>query len=560
MVVFRGMVMPLKTASKVLKGDVNIVEAVKTQLERSLSLIGVIIISLSAMIGSGLFVLPSFAAAIMGPGIWLAFLLSALVVLPGAYSKSELASTMPESGGSYVYLERTFGPILGTISGLGLWASFLLKSAFALIGFSAYMYTVTTYFDVTVNALTVTMSALVLITILNIFGIKKVKSFQTPILAFTTILLVIICIFQLFDGNTDFSRPIDGALDISKNDPMLLAEAAALVFVAYAGIIKVGAIGGEVKNPQKNLPHGILLSLLLVTILYCAVTFVMMASVDGTWWIGEDGKTREDPVFAFVDAVASTKVGLAMATLAVLTMISGALSGVLAASRFLFAIARDNLLPQPLEDINIKFETPHWAIIITSVAMAICILTLPVKDVAKLASGFQIMVLIALNFSVIILRNANFEHDWYHPKFKSPLYPWMQIFGIISGGILVFVMGEKAILGGLAAVVIGVATYYIYGKKHYKMSTTPFQTFRQMFSNSSPSESKLRHAAFHAADLGGSNHLTLKEFISALKALEFEFTNDEYRDIFHKADTDANGYIDIDEFLDMLENDILEED
>ncbi len=552
--------MPLKTASKVLKGDVNIVDAVKTQLERSLSLIGVIIISLSAMIGSGLFVLPSFAAEIMGPGIWLAFLLSALVVLPGAYSKSELASTMAESGGSYVYLERTFGPILGTISGLGLWASFLLKSAFALIGFSAYMYTVTTYFDVTLNALTMTMSALVLITILNIFGIKKVKSFQTPILALTTALLIIICIFQLFDGNTDFSRPIDDAFRVTKNEPRKLAESAALVFVAYAGIIKVGAIGGEVKNPQKNLPHGILLSLLLVTILYCAVTFVMMASVDGTWWLTEDGQAREDPVFAFVDAVASTKVGLAMATLAVLTMISGALSGVLAASRFLFAIARDNLLPQPLEDINIKFETPHWAIIITSIAMAICILTLPVKDVAKLASGFQIMVIIALNFSVIILRNARFEHDWYHPEFKSPLYPWMQIFGIISGGFLVFIMGEKAIYGGLAAIVIGVSTYYIYGKKHYKMTTTPFQTFSQMLSNSTPSESKLRHAAFHAADLGESNHLTLKEFISALKALNFEFSNDEYRDIFHKADTFANGFIDIDEFLEMFENNILEDE
>lgn len=552
--------MALKTSGKSLKGDVkDIVSVVKTQLERSLSLIGVIIISLSAMIGSGLFVLPSFAAEIMGPGIWLAFLLSALVVLPGAYSKSELASTMPESGGSYVYLERTFGPILGTITGLGLWASFLLKSAFALIGFSAYMYTVTTYFDVTVNATIVIMSALVLITILNIFGIKKVKSFQTPILAFTTALLILICIVQLFDGNTDFSRPIDGALDVTKNDPKLLAESAALVFVAYAGIIKVGAIGGEVKNPQKNLPHGILLSLLLVTILYCSVTFIMMASVDGTWWL-EDGKAREDPVFAFVDAVASTRVGLVMATLAVLTMISGALSGVLAASRFLFAIARDNLLPQPLEDINIKFETPHWAIIITSVAMAICILTLPVKDVAKLASGFQIMVLIALNFSVIILRNANFEHDWYHPKFKSPLYPWMQIFGIISGSALVIIMGEKAIYGGLAAVVIGVSTYYIYGKNHYQVTTTPFQTFSQMISNSTPSESKLRHAAFHAADLGENNHLTLKEFISALKALDFEFTNDEYRIIFHKADTDANGYIEIDEFLEMFKSDILEEE
>ena len=116
--------MGLKSATdKLLKGDIGgVVSDVKIQLERSLNLIGVIIISLAAMIGSGLFVLPSFAAAVMGPGIWLAFLLAGLVVLPGAISKSELASTMPESGGSYVYIERTFGPLLGTISGLGLWA------------------------------------------------------------------------------------------------------------------------------------------------------------------------------------------------------------------------------------------------------------------------------------------------------------------------------------------------------------------------------------------------------------------------------------------------------
>ena len=144
------------TAGKLLKGDIGgVVSDVKIKLERSLNLIGVIIISLAAMIGSGLFVLPSFAAAVMGPGIWLAFLLAGLVVLPGAISKSELASTMPESGGSYVYIERTFGPLLGTISGLGLWASFLLKSAFALVGFSAYMYAVTAYFDTSMNSMTV---------------------------------------------------------------------------------------------------------------------------------------------------------------------------------------------------------------------------------------------------------------------------------------------------------------------------------------------------------------------------------------------------------------------
>tara|TARA_B100001094_G_scaffold330775_1_gene396868 strand:- start:1189 stop:2841 length:1653 start_codon:yes stop_codon:yes gene_type:complete len=544
--------MGLKSATdKLLKGDIGgVVSDVKIQLERSLNLIGVIIISLAAMIGSGLFVLPSFAAAVMGPGIWLAFLLAGLVVLPGAISKSELASTMPESGGSYVYIERTFGPLLGTISGLGLWASFLLKSAFALVGFSAYMYAVTTYFDTSMDTMTVAMAALVLITILNIFGIKKVKSFQTPILAITTILLLIICVIQLFDPNTDFSRPIDGAVNVTNDDPQLLIEAAALVFVAFAGIIKVGAIGGEVKNPQKNLPYGILWSLLLVTILYCAVTFIMMASVDGTWWLNDDGTTREDPVYAFVDAVTDTRVGIAIAFLAILTMISGALSGVLASSRFLFAMARDNLLPQSLEDVNIRYETPHWAIIITGLTMAVCLVVLPVKDVAKLASGFQIMVFMMINLCLIVLRSAVASHDWYNPTFKSPFYPWLQIWGIFAGGVLVYMMGSKAIIGGFGAVVIGLATYSIYGSKHYLARKTPYQTFREMFSNT---ELKTRLAAFHAADIGASNHLTLSEFISAMKALKLDFSNDEYRVLFHKADTDNNGVIDIDEFLSSVE-------
>ena len=457
------------TTGKLLKGDISgVVSDVKSQIERSLSLIGVIIVTVAASIGSGLFVLPSFAAAVMGPGIWLAFLIAGIVFLPGTLSKSELASAMPENGGAYVYVERSFGPLVGTISGLGLWASFLLKSAFALIGFSAYMYAVTNYLEISVNATLQIMVALVLITVLNIFGIKKVKAFQTPILAPTTALIVIICIIQLFDASIDFSRPIDGAFDTSRNDPVLVAEAAALVFVAYAGIYKAGAIGGEVKDPEKNLPKGMLISLFLITILYVFVAFIMMAAVDGEWWLNSDGSPREDPIFAFVDAVASTNIGLALALLAVLTMISGALSGLLAASRFLFGMAKDSLLPDSMCDTNKKFETPHWAIILTAVTMAISILTLPVKDVAKLASGFQIMVIVALNISVIILRSDNPKHDWYKPSYKSPLFPWVQILGTVAGAYLVFIMGEKAIIGALGAIIIGVSTYYIYGKKNYQ--------------------------------------------------------------------------------------------
>ena len=141
------------TTDKLLKGDISgAVSDVKYTIERTLGLNGVVIVTVAASIGSGLFVLPSFAAAVMGPGIWLAFLLAGIVFLPGTLSKSELASAMPENGGAYVYVERSFGPLVGTISGLGLWASFLLKSAFALIGFSAYMYVLTNYYDVSTNS------------------------------------------------------------------------------------------------------------------------------------------------------------------------------------------------------------------------------------------------------------------------------------------------------------------------------------------------------------------------------------------------------------------------
>ena len=94
--------------------------------------------------------------------------------------------------------------------------------------------------------------ALALIIFLNILGSKEGKAFQTPILALTTALILIICIIQLFDGNTDFSRPIDGAFDVSKQEPTLIAETAALVFVAYAGIYKAGAIGGEIKKSREK--------------------------------------------------------------------------------------------------------------------------------------------------------------------------------------------------------------------------------------------------------------------------------------------------------------------
>ena len=527
----------------------TITEEVKSKFTRTIGLVGVIIISLSAML-PGIFVTPTFAAEIMGPGIWLAYLFAASVVLPGALSKSELSSGMPSSGGSYVYLERTYGPLIGTISGLGLWASFLLKSAFSLIGFSAYFIVVTTYFDIEMELMTLSMSALVLIVVVNLLGVSKVKAVQAPIVFMTVALLTFICIASFFADGFDASIPIDGAMNANG---WALAEAAAFVFVAYAGVTKVAAIGGEVKNPEKNLPAGILLSLLIATVLYSVIAFLMMAAIPGDeWWIGTNGKVVENPIFVFAETVAGSKFGVVAAALSVLTMISMALAGILASSRFLFAMARDNLLPQALEEVNVKFETPHWPILLTGIAMALAIFFVPLKDVVKLASGFKIMIFMMINSCVIILRQTSKEHDW-NPSYNSPMYPYIQLWGIVAGAVLIAFIGNKAFIGAAAAVVAGAATYFLYGKKHAVLQTTPVASFRKQFQSPSPTEHERRVTAFHAADMGGKNHLTVREFQRALQALGLSYTSDESRAIFHAADADSNGVIDIDEFFEFIE-------
>ena len=446
-------------------------DTIKKTLKRSVGLAGVVIISLSAML-PGIFVTPTFAAEIMGAGIWLAFIIAAAVVLPAAISKAELSSGMPSSGGSYVYLERTYGPLVGTISGLGLWASFLLKSGFALIGFSAYFIAVTTYFNVDMEMMVLSMSALALITIVNILGVKKVKAIQTPVLFVTLGMLLLTCVMAFFADDFDGGRPVKAAFD---TDLWTLAETAAFVFVAYAGVTKVAAIGGEVKDPEKNLPAGMLLSLLIATLLYSLIAYLMMAAVPGEWWFDSSGEVVENPIFVFAEKVAGTEFGIFAAIISVLAMISMALAGILASSRFLYAMGQDKLLPPALEEVHTKYETPYWAIIITGLTMGFAIFFVPLKDVVKLASGFKIMIFIMINTCVIILRQTSERHGW-NPSYKGALYPFMQLWGILAGLFLLYFIGTKALIGASAAIGSGLLTYYLYGKKHARLEQTPFQS------------------------------------------------------------------------------------
>jgi len=420
------------------------------KLERSLALPAVIAISLGGMLGSGIFVLPGLAAAKTGPSLWLAYLIAALCILPAALSKSELATAMPSSGGTYVYIERAFGPIFGTISGIGLWLAMLLKSAFALVGLGAYMLVVINMDQELTKY--VALIFLAIIFFLNITGVKKVGKFQLYAVGISVLSLIFVSFFGLQYMDPELLTPFKTKGNIG------LLSTVAFVYLSYSGVTKVAAIAEEIKNPSRNIPLAMILSLVLITAIYVAVSFVLVGNIP-VETLGNDLK----PIYTLSLKMGGPIIGVLMALVGIITLISTANAGVLASSRFPFAMARDKLLPGFMSKIDKKYLTPVTTITITCVAMLFVILFLDVIKIAKLASAFKVMMFVSVNMAVIVLRETSAQ--WYRPKYKSPLYPYVQIFGILSGLFFLAFLGVMPILAIFGIFVVGAITYSFYGKE-----------------------------------------------------------------------------------------------
>ena len=412
------------------------------------------------MLGSGIFVLPGLAAYKTGPMVWLAYLVAGLSVLPAALSKSELATAMPTSGGTYVYLERTFGPLAGTVSGLGLWLSLLLKSAFALVGFSAYLAVLVPSITQGNQMMLVSLALLFGITVLNIAGVSVIGKLQKVIVMIVLCALLVLAVMGLQTMDLDHLKG-----GFSKGTTGFIA-AAAFVYVSYAGVTKVAAIAEEVKNPDRNLPLGILISWISVMCIYVFVVFVLVTNVPMDELIDYQDTHEPDlsPIYTLTTIIAGKFAGLIAAVLAVLTMVSMAVAGLLAASRFPFAMSRDSLLPQKLHEVNQTFMTPVWSILLTSTVMAIAIVFLPVEQIAKLASAFMILAFMFICGTVFVLREN--AASWYQPRFRAPLYPYLQIVGILLGVMLLWAMGLTAIAAIAGIIFLGTLSYVFYGRRH----------------------------------------------------------------------------------------------
>ncbi|MFB6201100.1 MAG: amino acid permease [Halorhabdus sp.] len=422
-----------------------------TDLERDLGLYATITISIGAMIGSGLFVLPGLATKIAGPAVVLAYFLAGLIVLPAALSKAEMATAIPESGGTYLYIDRAMGPLPGTIAGIGAWFSLVFKSAFALLGLGAYLAVLGSVSLSTPLVKAIGIALAVVLIVVNVVGVKQTGRLQAGIV--TLVLLALVAFVA--DGLTFVEQA--RFHPFFRHGSAGVLEATGFVFVSYAGVTKIASVAEEVENPGRNIPAGILVSIGTMMLVYTLVVFVIVGNVDHA-----SLKQTLTPMADAAETLLGGYGGLVFAGVAVLALTSMANAGILASSRFPLAMSRDDLAPPELSTISDRFRTPVAAIAFTGVTLLVLIATVPVRELAKLASAFQILVFSIVNVALIAFRESGLE--WYDPAFRSPGYPWVQAFGLVAGLLLLTQMGALPLAGAGGLVGFGLVWYRLYGR------------------------------------------------------------------------------------------------
>ncbi|WP_283402665.1 APC family permease [Halorubrum sp. DM2] len=425
-------------------------------LDRSLRLYPTMMISMGAMIGSGIFVLPALGYKKAGPAVILAYVLAALVVLPAALSKAEMATAMPESGGTYLYIDRALGPFFGTIAGIGAWFSLVFKSSFALVGLGAYLLL---FAPLSQGAVVYVALALgVLVVALNVSGTKMSGQIQAVIVS------LVVAGLLAYVLNAGFVADAGRYTPFATEGNLGVVTAAAFVFVSYAGVTKVASVAEEVKDPGRNLPRAILGSMGIMTVLYVAVVgaVVGLSDPDVLNTGGPDGTASLTPMADGASELFGGAGVVFVSVIAVVALTSMANAGVLSSSRFPLAMSRDDLLPPALRTIDERFKTPRNSVLLTGVVLLLLIAFVPVIELAKLASAFQILVFSIINLALVAFREADVPS--YQPEFRAPGYPFVQAFGFLAGIGLLTQMGGLPILGAIGIITASALTYFVYGR------------------------------------------------------------------------------------------------
>ncbi len=419
------------------------------KLKKELGFLDVFCISAGAMISSGIFILPGLAFAKTGPSVFIAYFLAGILALIGILSTIELATAMPKAGGDYFFIGRSLGPLIGSISAIFSWLALSLKSAFAIFGIGEIIFLLTGI-DIRISSAIIC----VLFVLLNIIGVKESARFQIILVTGLFLIMGLYIVPGLFEIRTENFTPF-----MPKGINAILATTG-FIFVSFGGLLNVASMAEEIDNPAKNIPLGIICSLLCVTLFYTLMLIVTVGILPA-----DEFTNSLTPIALSANKFIGKTGYIAISIAAALAFITTANAGIMSASRYPLAMSKDNLLPQFIGIISQRFKTPAIAIIITGLFIQGALI-LPLEMLVKTASTVILVSYILTNVSVIILRESKLKH--YKPTFHTPLYPWIQIFNILIFSFFVIDLGLSAVEITLSFLVFAIIIYFLYGKYRAK--------------------------------------------------------------------------------------------
>jgi len=427
----------------------------ESQLDRTLGFTEAMTLGGGTMIGAGIFILPAIAAEGAGPASSLSFGIAGFVALLAALSLAELATGMPISGGSYHYVNRGLGSFFGSIVGWGMWTGLMFASAFYMVGFGQYIVESVPILGGRTLIVVTGLLGLVLIVGMNYYGTEESSGAQNLMIG-TEFLIVVV-----YTGLGLFFIEAGNLTEFAPTGPSGIVATTGTVFVTFLGFEIIATVAGEIKRPGELIPLTMVLSVLGVTLLYMLVMIVSTGVVPYQE-LGGSLVPVADVAVVYMGSIGVVAIVVAAAVAA----ISSSNSSILAASRVIFAMGRDNLMSDWLNETHEEFHTPHRAIMTTGAVTAGLIgLGLGVEEIVALlaeVASFSFLVTYGLvHLALVTFRRADAPE--FDPAFQvpGPLYPAVPLLGIVMTVFVIAQMARLVQFVGVGIVALG-ALWYVF--------------------------------------------------------------------------------------------------
>jgi APA family basic amino acid/polyamine antiporter len=454
-------------------------DAASGNLRRALGPVQLTTLGVGAIIGAGIFVLTGQAAAQhAGPAIVLSFILAGAACGFAGLCYAEFASMIPVAGSAYTYAYATMGELLAWIIGWDLILEYSLGAATVAVGWSGYVVSFLTDLginfplewanpsgvDILVNGQVVGQGIFnipafvisLLVTALLVVGIKESASANAAIVIIKVSVVLLFIAFGAAYVNSDNWSPFipESTGTFGEFGWSGIVRGAAVVFFAYIGFDAVSVAAQEAKNPQKDMPTGILASLAICTALYIAVSLVL------TGIVSYSSLNVPDPIAVGINATGLNWLKPFIKMGAIAGLSSVILVMIMAQPRIFYAMSRDGLLPPVFKKIHPKFRTPHITTVVTGLAVAIVSGIFPIGTLGHMVSIGTLLAFVIVCLGVLVLR---YKQPGLDRPFRTPGMPFVPILGALSCLYLMSFLPIETWIRLFIWLAIGLAIYFLYG-------------------------------------------------------------------------------------------------